>query len=197
MLPSSPGPSSTVSGRPVSVTGSPGRTPEVSSYTWIVVLSPVIRITSPMSCSEPTSTTSYMRGRRPTAVTTGPATGTIAPLAFAFMSARIATAPTSLEQVHANRPSDLRPEVLGLRRADRDHDRSRDGLQPSPHRVAQLLHVARLEDEDPDVGLVEDLGDPPLEVLRRRGDRLAHPDELEPLDEVVPADRGEFHFTSP
>src|SRR2546427_609065 len=70
MFPSSPGPNSTVNGLPVSATGSPGRMPEVSSYTWTTVFSPRIWMTSPMSCSVPTSTTSYIRGFRPMAVTT-------------------------------------------------------------------------------------------------------------------------------
>jgi len=74
MDPSKPGPSSTFSGCAVSITGSPGLIPEVSSYTWIVVRSPWIRITSPMSSSLLTSITSYILGWSPVAVTTGPAT---------------------------------------------------------------------------------------------------------------------------
>src|SRR6266571_970006 len=80
MFPSSPGPNSTVSGLPVSATGSPGRMPDVSSYTWTTVFSPRIWMTSPMSCSVPTSMTSYMRGFTPMAVTTGPATRWIVPV---------------------------------------------------------------------------------------------------------------------
>src|SRR3989442_7940463 len=80
MFPSSPGPNSTVSGLPVSATGSPGRMPDVSSYTWTTVFSPRIWMTSPMSCSVPTSITSYMRGFTPMAVTTGPATRWIVPV---------------------------------------------------------------------------------------------------------------------
>src|SRR5881409_1947085 len=80
MFPSNPGPNSTVSGLPVSATGSPGRIPEVSSYTWTTVFSPRIWMTSPMSCSVPTSITSYIRGLRPMAVTTGPATRWIVPV---------------------------------------------------------------------------------------------------------------------
>src|SRR5206468_2247591 len=73
MLPRSPGPSSTTRGAPVSRTASPGFTPLVSSYTWMTVLSPMIWMTSPRSCSSPTNWTSYIRGRSPVAVTTGPA----------------------------------------------------------------------------------------------------------------------------
>src|SRR5437867_2888073 len=83
MLPRRPGPSSTTRGAPVSSTGSPGRTPLVSSYTWMIVLSPAILMTSPNSRSFPTNWTSYIRGRRPIAVTTGPATRKISPAPFA------------------------------------------------------------------------------------------------------------------
>src|SRR5881296_751583 len=79
MLPRRPGPSSTTRGPPVSRTASPGRTPLVSSYTWMTVFSPTTWMTSPSSCSSPTNWTSYMRGRRPVAVTTGPATRKISP----------------------------------------------------------------------------------------------------------------------
>src|SRR6267378_1649342 len=82
MLPRSPGPSSTTSGAPVSMTTSPGLMPLVSSYTWMIVLSPMIWMTSPRSCSSPTNWTSYMRGRSPVAVTTGPATRKISPVPF-------------------------------------------------------------------------------------------------------------------
>src|SRR5881628_653907 len=149
MFPSNSGPDSSgtsttgCSGLPVSATGSPGRMPDVSSYTWTTVFSPRIWMTSPMSCSVPTSTTSYMRGFSPIAVTTGPATRWIVPLPLISVVtfALAATLPTSLEQVHADRSLHLRPQVLVLRRADRDHDRPRDGLEPPPHRVAQTLHV--------------------------------------------------------
>src|SRR6267143_2864567 len=82
MLPRSPGPSSTTSGAPVSMTTSPGLIPLVSSYTWMIVLSPMIWMTSPRSCSSPTNWTSYIRGRSPVAVTTGPATRKISPVPF-------------------------------------------------------------------------------------------------------------------
>ncbi len=49
-----PGPRSTDSGSPVFSTGSPGLTPEVSSYTWMVVMSPSISMTSPIRPSSPT-----------------------------------------------------------------------------------------------------------------------------------------------
>jgi len=60
MLPISPGPSSTLRGEPVPCTGSPGRTPEVSSYTWMVAMSPRRPITSPMSRLSPTVTCSII-----------------------------------------------------------------------------------------------------------------------------------------
>src|SRR5947209_2755740 len=198
MFPRRPGPSSTVSGRPVSPTGSPGRRPDVSSYTWMTVFSPRTWMTSPMSCSSPTSITSYMRGRRPIAVTTGPATRWIAPVSLtsAFVAfARAASSPTSLEQVHADRPPHLRPEVFVLRRADRDDDRASDRLEPSPHRVAQSLHVRGAQDQDTHRRILEDLCDLLLGGLLRARDRASHADELEPLDEIVPADRGDLQIS--
>src|SRR3990170_2715555 len=115
MFPRRPGPSSTVSGCPVSTTGSPGRTPDVSSYTWIVHFSLVIRMTSPMSCSAPTSMTSYIRGIRPVAVTTGPATRVIAPTPFAFVSvlALAATRPP-----HLNRSTPMARRIFVRRSSD-------------------------------------------------------------------------------
>src|SRR6266540_3302915 len=105
MFPRSPGPSSTVSGLPVSATGSPGRMPDVSSYTWTTVLSPRIWMTSPMSCSVPTSTTSYMRGRSPIAVTTGPATRSMAPVPL--MSSRAPLVPAATQPPHLNRSTPI------------------------------------------------------------------------------------------
>src|SRR6266487_312550 len=104
MFPRSPGPSSTVSGLPVSATGSPGRMPDVSSYTWTTVLSPRIWMTSPMSCSVPTSMTSYMRGRRPIAVTTGPATRSIVPVPLMSSRAPFALAATSPPHLNRSTP---------------------------------------------------------------------------------------------
>src|SRR2546427_11828080 len=143
MFPSSPGPNSTVSGLPVSATGSPGRMPEVSSYTWTTVFSPRIWMTSPMSCSVPTSTTSYMRGLSPMAVTTGPATRWVVPVPLISVGtfALAATSPTSLEQVHTDRSLHLLPQAFVLRRADRDHDRPRVGLQPPSQRSAHALYL--------------------------------------------------------
>src|SRR2546428_3363360 len=200
MFPRRPGPSSTVSGRPVSPTGSPGRRPDVSSYTWMTVFSPRTWMTSPMSCSSPTSTTSYIRGRRPIAVTTGPATRWIVPVSLtsAFVAfARAASSPTSLEQVHADRPPHLRPEVFVLCRTDRNHDGAGDRLEPSPHRVAQALHVRGAQDQDAHRRVLEDVGNLLLDVLLRTRDGASHADELEPLDEIVPAYRGDLHLTPP
>src|SRR3989304_2437070 len=196
MFPRSPGPSSTVSGFPVSTPGSPGRTPEVSSYTWMTVFSPRIWMTSPISCSAPTNITSYMRGRSPIAVTPGPATRSIAPVPFTSPSvpfALVATMPTSLEQIHADGPLHLRPEVLVLRGPDRDDDGPRGRLETAPHRVTQALHVRGVQDQDADLGIVEDLRELLLDLVLRNRERSAHTDELEPLDEVVPADRRDLH----
>ncbi|OMH79119.1 hypothetical protein AX774_g7483 [Zancudomyces culisetae] len=60
MFPHNPGPSSTESGLPDPTTGSPTFSPAVSSYTWIVTLSPSILITSPTTISCPTFTNSYI-----------------------------------------------------------------------------------------------------------------------------------------
>src|SRR5881628_85318 len=199
MFPSSPGPNSTVSGLPVSATGSPGRMPEVSSYTWTTVFSPRIWMTSPMSCSVPTSMTSYMRGFSPIAVTTGPATRWIVPLPLSSVVtfAPAATSLTSLEQIHADRSLHLRPQVLVLRRADRDHDRSGDGLEPASHRVAQALHVLGVQDQDAHLRVVEDRRDLLLDFLPRARDGASHADQFETLNEVVPAHRRDFHLTPP
>src|SRR3989442_4486543 len=199
MFPSSPGPNSTVSGLPVSATGSPGRIPEVSSYTWTTVFSPRIWMPSPMSCSVPTSTTSYMRGLSPMAVTTGPATRWIVPLPLMSVVtfALAATLPTSLEQIHADRSLHLRPQVFVLRRADRDHDRPGDGLEPPSHRVAQALHVRGVQHQDAYLGVVEDRRDLLLDFLPRARDGASHADQLETLNEVVPAHRSHLHVTPP
>src|SRR3989441_3040601 len=199
MFPSRPGPNSTVSGLPVSATGSPGRIPEVSSYTWTTVFSPRIWMTSPMSCSVPTSTTSYMRGFSPMAVTTGPATRWIVPvpLISVVTFALAATSPTSLEQVHADRSLHLRPQVFVLRRADRDHDRPRDGLEPPSHRVPQALHVCGVQHQDAYLGVVDDRRDLLLDFLPPARDTASHADQLETLNEVVPAHRSDLHLTPP
>src|SRR3989475_13138394 len=199
MFPSNPGPNATVSAFPVPATGSPGRMPDVSSYTWTTVFSPRIWMPSPMSCSVPTSTTSYMRGFSPIAVTTGPATRWIVPLPLISVVtfALAATLPTSLEQVHADRSLHLRPQVFVLRRADRDHDRPRDGLEPASHRVAQALHVRGIQDQDAHLGIVEDRRDLLLDFLPRARDSASHADQLETLNEVVPANRSDLHLTPP
>src|SRR2546425_2523662 len=166
----------------------------------MTVFSPRIWMTSPMSCSSPTSTTSYMRGRRPIAVTTGPATRWIVPVSLtsAFVAfARAGMPPTSLEQAPAYPPPHLRPEVLVLRRTDRDDDGAGDRLEPSPHRMAQALHVRGAQDQDAHRGVLEDLGDLLLDRFLRARDGASHADELEPLDEIVPADRGNLHLTPP
>src|SRR6266516_1826406 len=104
---------------------------------------------------------------------------------------------TSLEQIDADRPLHLGPEVLVFRRTDPDDHGSGDRLEPPPHRMAQALHIRGVEDEDPDLRVVEDLRKLPLDLLLRRRDGAAHADELEPLHEVVPADRGDLHLTPP
>src|SRR6267378_4987634 len=197
MFPSNPGPNSTVSGLPVSATGSPGRIPEVSSYTWTTVFSPRIWMTSPMSCSVPTSMTSYMCGFSPIAVTTGPATRWIVPVPLMSVVTfpLAAMLPTSLEQIHADRSLHLRPKVFVFRRADRDHDRPRDGLEPPSHRVAQALHVRGVQDQDAHLGVVEDRRDLLLDFFTRARDGTSHADQLEALNEVVPTHRGDLHLT--
>src|SRR2546428_4807313 len=206
MLPRRPGPSSTTRGAPVSNTGSPGFTPLVSSYTWMTVLSPLIWMTSPMSCSPPTNCTSYMRGRSPVAVTTGPATRKISPTAFApasfvtdfiAMSCTLLVESNSLVQVDADRPLDLGAEGLFFLFPDCDHDGPGRRLQFPSHRVAQSAHVVRAQDQDPDVRVLQDLRDLSLEPLPAHAHGLADAGELEPLDEVVPAHRGELHLTPP
>mmetsp|Transcript_17529 Transcript_17529/g.68000 ORF Transcript_17529/g.68000 Transcript_17529/m.68000 type:complete len:250 (+) Transcript_17529:1102-1851(+) len=70
-----PGASSTERGFPVRSTGSPTWQPEVSSYTWMVAVSPSRRIISPTSLWTPTRTSSYMAAPRIfSATTTGPDT---------------------------------------------------------------------------------------------------------------------------
>src|SRR5437899_1426138 len=151
------------------------------------------------SWTVPTSTTSYIRGFRPMAVTTGPATRWIVPLPLISVVtfALAATSPTSLEQVHADRSLHLRAQVFVLRRADRDHDRPRDGLEPPSHRVAQALHVCGVQHQDAYLGVVEDRRDLLLDFLPRARDSASHADQLETLNEVVPAHRSDLHLTPP
>ena len=60
-------------GEPVGSTGSPGRSPVVLSYTWMVVLLSLMEITSPTSRFSPTSTISCIeKSRESRTVTTGP-----------------------------------------------------------------------------------------------------------------------------
>src|SRR2546425_10675975 len=151
--------------------------PLVSSYTWIVVRSPRIRMTSPMSCSLPTSMTSYIRGRSPVAVTTGPATRWISP-ASAFPLAAIRF--TSLEQVDADRALHLRPEVLLFLGPDRDHHGPRHRLEALAGDRVQPPEVLRAHDEDAYVRVLDDLVHLPLERLGVHGVHLPHPRELEP-----------------
>src|SRR5256712_9205802 len=156
-------------------------------------------MTSPISCSVPTSMTSYMRGFTPMAVTTGPATRWIVPvpLISVVTFALAATLPTSLEQIHADRSLHLRPKVFVFRRADRDHDRPRGRLEPPSHRVAQALHVRGVQHQDAHLGVVEDRRDLLLDFLPRARDGASHADQLETLNEVIPAHRGDLHLTPP
>src|SRR5437667_4713996 len=206
MLPRRPGPNSTTSGPPVSTTASPGRMPLVSSYTWMTVFSPTIWMTSPRSCSSPTNCTSYIRGRRPVAVTTGPATRKISPAAlpaaaFSFpFIAMLVSAPSrvqSLVQVDPDRALDFCPEVFLFAFADRDDHGTGSRFESPPHRVAESRHVVRAEDEDPDVRVFEDLRDLRLDRVAPDAERLPDARQLESLDEFVPAHRGEFHPTPP
>src|SRR4030042_4103739 len=54
----------------------------------MMVLSPTSLMTSPISFRSPTSTTSYILGAMPSAVTTGPATLAIFPFFFSAMRTR-------------------------------------------------------------------------------------------------------------
>src|SRR5438093_5834081 len=206
MLRRRPGPRSTTRGPPVSRTASPGRTPLVSSYTWMTVFSPTTWMTSPSSCSSPTNWTSYMRGRRPVAVTTGPATRKISPAAspaaaFSFpFIAMLVSAPSgirSLVQVDPDRALDLCPEVFLFAFADGDDHGTGSRFESPPHRVAESRHVVRAEDEDTHVRVFEDLRDLRLDGVAGDAEGLTDARQLESLDEFVPAHRGEFHPTPP
>src|SRR2546425_892818 len=105
--------------------------------------------------------------------------------------------PTPLEQVPADRSLPLRPPVSALRRAARDHDRPRDGLEPPSHRVAQALHVCGVQPQDAYLRVVEDRRDLLLDFLPRARDSASHADQLETLNEVVPAHRSDLHLTPP
>ena len=75
MDPMMPGPSSTERGFPVLRMGSPTVRPLVSSYTWMVAMSPSSLMISPTSSWYPTLTSSYMAlPDMCSAVTTGPDT---------------------------------------------------------------------------------------------------------------------------
>src|SRR6267143_6156999 len=75
----------------------------------MTVLSPMIWITSPSSCSSPTYCTSYMRGLSPVAVTTGPATRKISPVPFAAtpLSACFVATSLPLESRHLYRSTPI------------------------------------------------------------------------------------------
>src|SRR2546422_10816053 len=107
-------------------------------------------MTSPRSCSVPTTWTPSMRGWSPVAVTTGPATRKIspAPLTAAFSALFIAMSCSflmteSLVEIDSDGPLDLLAQVLFLPFPHRDHDRPGRRLEPPPHRVAQGAHVLR------------------------------------------------------
>src|SRR2546428_10850684 len=206
MLPRSPGPSSTTRGPPVSRTTSPGRMPLVSSYTWMIVFSPTIWMTSPRSCSSPTNCTSYMRGRRPVAVTTGPATRKISPdalpaaaFSFPFIAMLVPPPPGIglLVQVDPDRALDLHPEVFLFALADRNDHGTGCRFESPPHRVAESRHVVRAEDQDPDVRVFEDLCDLRLDSVAPDAERLPDARQLESLDELVSAHGGEPHLRPP
>ncbi|MNI34155.1 hypothetical protein D3C73_881380 [compost metagenome] len=79
-----PGASSTERGSPVVTTGSPGPIPDVSSYTCIDALSPLISMISPIRPFAPTLHTSYtLASSIPSATTKGPETFIILPV-FTF-----------------------------------------------------------------------------------------------------------------
>ena len=75
-----PGPNSTERGAPVVTTGSPGPTPDVSSYTWIDASSRRISIISPINPRSPTRQISWILASCiPDATTKGPETLIIFP----------------------------------------------------------------------------------------------------------------------
>src|SRR5438552_10456307 len=173
----------------------------------MIVLSPTTRMTSPSSCSSPTNWTSYIRGRRPVAVTTGPATRKISPgvlpaaAAFSFpFTAMLVSAPSCIEslvKVDPNRALDFCPEVFLFAFADGDDHGTGSRFESPPHRVAESRHVVRAEDEDTHVRVFEDLRDLRLDGVAPDAERLPDARQLESLDEFVPAHRGEFHPTPP
>ena len=90
MLEIRPGPSSTDIGAPVDSTGSPGPSPDVSSYTWMDASSPCISMISPIRRCLLTRTTSDMLASRiPDAMTSGPATFLIVPVLIMDVSPQL------------------------------------------------------------------------------------------------------------
>src|SRR3989338_2343581 len=79
--PKSPGPSSTIRGSSVLSTGSPTKSPEVSSYTWMKAVSLSSLIISPIRPRLPTRTMSFIFAPvMPPAITAGPEILIILPL---------------------------------------------------------------------------------------------------------------------
>src|SRR5438876_3238025 len=122
----------------------------------MVVLSPTTWMTSPSSCSSPTNWTSYIRGRRPVAVTTGPATRKISPgvlpaaaAAFSFpFTAMLVSAPSRIESLVKVDPDcafDLCPEVFLFAFSDRDDHGTGSRFESPPHRVAEGRPIVRTE----------------------------------------------------
>src|SRR5208337_436015 len=79
MPPSRPGPSSTDSGCPRAVTGSPGRSDSVGSYTCTRARAPWRLMTSPLKFMVPTLTSSPVRTSASSMVTSGPLISMILP----------------------------------------------------------------------------------------------------------------------
>src|SRR6266571_1492869 len=184
MLPRSPGPSSTTRGAPVSRTVSPGFTPLVSSYTWMTVLSPMIWMTSPRSCSSPTNWTSYIRGRSPVAVTTGPATRKISPVPFPAtpLSVRFTAMVRAPSSNHLSRPTAA--SSISDHQELSDDVRGQAALLP-PDDDPQVLDLAVLPDDvvqDDEDGERVHVGVPTrlqeMEFLNR-SDQLPHAEGLE------------------
>src|SRR5713101_5101234 len=100
----------------------------------------------------------------------------------------------SLVQVDPDRALDLRPEVFLFAFPDRDDHGAGSRFESPPHRVAQSRHVVRAQDQDSDVRILEDLRDLRLDGVAPDAEGLPDARQLESLDELVPAYRGEFHL---
>src|SRR4030042_1410145 len=117
----------------------------------MTVLSPTSLMTSPISFRSPTSTTSYILGEMPSAVTTGPATLAIFPFFFSAMHTRSRS--LRFVEVDSHRPSYLVPHVpLVQTHGDDDWIYAFHHLRPEL--LGQPLEVLGEYRENPDPLLV-------------------------------------------